>query len=222
MISKHSKSRARRLWRCNLERVARQFHRKRAEREEAISKASGEWLRIGEIVSDVAEKEGAKFDDNKRNKIAIEVCGRIVSDSSDGKLGTEQSPALMLLSRDYDETHLLPSELVQTLRIAFDGLSPKKQRRKIAGFLTDHGWMKRAVADQWLGSGDRAQSQDRSHYYELPTDEPPGGREAARAYHALKQKYGTKVPKRSTQWLATNLPGNHSRDSIARALGKKK
>jgi hypothetical protein len=58
--------------------------------------------------------------------------------------------------------------------------------------------------------------------YDLPADEPPGGREAARAYHALKQKYGTKVPKRSTQWLATNLPGNHSRDSIARALGKKK
>jgi hypothetical protein len=135
---------------------------------------------------------------------------------------TNNSHPLMLLSIDYDETPLPPLKLAETLRIAFDGLSPKKRGQKIAGFLTDHGWMRSVVADQWLGAGDKDEIQGRSDYYELPADEPSGGREAAKAYHALKQKHGTKVPKRSMQWLANNLPGNHSRDSVARALGKKK
>ena len=152
MISKHSKSRARRLLRCKPERVARQFHRKRSGREEAISKASREWLRISEIVSIVANAKGAEFDDDKRKKIEITVCDRIVSDSADGKLGTEQSSALMLLSEEYDETDLKPSDLAQILKTGFDRVYSDKKREKIAKFLTDHGWMRRAAAAPWLES----------------------------------------------------------------------
>ena len=199
---------------------------KRKERKAAIAatKASGDWLPVSKIVEAVAKAKGARFNDKKRNKIRIAVCGDIVSDSADGRLGNEQFPSLMLLSIDYDETPLPPLKLAETLRIAFDGLSPKKRGQKIAGFLTDHGWMRSAVADQWLGSSDKDQIETSSDFYELPTQEPAGARQAARAYRALKKKYGmTTVPKRSIQWLADNLPdGPHGRDSVARALGKKK
>jgi hypothetical protein len=130
--------------------ISRRFERRRADRERA-KKASGEWLQISEIISAVVKKEDATFDDNKRNKIAIEVCGRIVSDSSDGKLGTKRSPALMLLSEDYDEITLKPSELAQNLKNAFDGLNSEKRRQSIATFLTDHFWMRRVAAAKWLG-----------------------------------------------------------------------
>jgi hypothetical protein len=117
----------------------------------AETKATGEWLRVKEIASHVVKKEGAEFDDDKRDKIEITVCDRMVSDSADGKLGTEQSPGLMLLSEEYDKTELKPSELAQVLKTGFDRVYGDEKRQKIAEFLIAHSWMKRSVATQWLG-----------------------------------------------------------------------
>jgi hypothetical protein len=85
-----------------------------------------------------------------------------LSDSADGKLGIEQSPALMLLSEEYDEAELKPSDL-EVLKTSFDRLYGDERRLKIAEFLIAHGWMKRSVATQWLGP-----------QYSLPR--PPPGR----------------------------------------------
>jgi hypothetical protein len=129
----------------------------------AKTKATGEWLRVEEIASHVVKKEGAEFDDDKRSKIEITVCNRIVSDSAEGKLGTEQLPALMLLSEEYDETKLKPSELAQALKTGFDRIYGDERRQKVAEFLIAHGWMKWSVATKWLGP-----------QYSLP--QPPQGR----------------------------------------------
>lgn len=86
-----------------------------------------------------------------------------MSDSADGKLGTEQSPALMLLSEEYDEAELKPSDLAQVLKTGFDRVYGDERRQKIAKFLIAHSWMKRSVATQWLGPE-----------YSLPR--PPQGR----------------------------------------------
>jgi hypothetical protein len=105
-------------------------------------------------------------------------------------------------------------------------------------------WVHRAAAVRWLGakgysvppgwkqtvlpqapptSADQSQTADESDYYNLPAQEPPGSRESAKAYRALKGKYPTmQIPRRSIQELADYLPGNHSRDAVARALGLKK
>jgi hypothetical protein len=198
---------------------------RREKRKAAVAdaKAGRDWLPISKIIRNVVKKEGAEFDDDRRSKIEKTICNDIVLHFSDEGSGIEQSEIFMLLSKDYDKTELTPLQLAQALKTGFDRIYGYEEKREaIAKFMKDHCWMKRAVADQWLGSGDKAQSQDRSDYYELPAEEPSGGREAAKAHHALKQKHGTNVPKRSMQWLATNLPGNHSRDSVARALGKKK
>ena len=203
MISKHSKSRARRLWRCNPERVARQFHRKRADRETAVSdtKAAGEWLRISDIVLIVADAKGAEFDSKKRDEIGIEVCRRLASDSSGGILGTEE--CLMLLSIDYDETHLTPSELAQALKTAFDRVNFDEREKAITKFLTDHGWMKRAATARWLeGKGYRLPSQ-----WMAPSGSADGSSE--------KEPIATRRTKKSSQlesWAreqinAENIPG---------------
>jgi hypothetical protein len=71
------------------------------------------------------------------------------------------------------------------------------------------------------------QSNASDNFYELPANEPPRGRQSKDAYHALKKEYGTQIPKiYSLQQLADNLQksghGVHSRESVARALGRKK
>jgi hypothetical protein len=125
---------------------------RRVERKAAVAeaKAAPEWLRVKEIAARVVKKQGAEFDDDKRYKIEITVCDRIVSDSADGKIGTEQSPALMLLSEEYDKAELKPSDL-EILQTSFDRVYGDERRQKIAEFLIAHGWMKRSVATQWVG-----------------------------------------------------------------------
>src|SRR5262249_55832049 len=88
-------------YRPDPEKAVEILHRQRAEREAAVldAKASGDWLQVSEIVSVVVAKKRARFDRKKKNRIKIEVCGDIVSDSAEGRLGTEKSPAIMLLSR---------------------------------------------------------------------------------------------------------------------------
>jgi hypothetical protein len=154
----------------------------------AETKATGEWLRVKEIASHVVEKEGANFDDDKRKKIEITVCNRIVSDCADGKLGTEQAPALMLLSEEYDETELKPSDLAQVLKTGFDRVYGDERRLKIAEFLIAHGWMKWSVATKWLGP-----------QYSLP--QPPQGRVATTA--------GGETSCR--QWLTSTMEKHESR-----------
>jgi hypothetical protein len=81
----------------------------------------------------------------------ITLCNDIVSDSADGRLGTEKSPAIMLLGEGYDKTELTPSELAQALKSGFDSLYGDEKRGAITKFLMDDGWMKRSVAAAWLG-----------------------------------------------------------------------
>src|SRR5262249_28718149 len=66
------------------------------------------------------------------------------------RLGTEKSPALMLLSNDYFKTLLAPSALAQFLQ-TFDDLNGDDKDRAITNFLKDHCWIRRTVAAQWLG-----------------------------------------------------------------------
>ena len=136
----------------NAEEIAQIFHRGRADREAKIpnAKATGDWLPISEIISAVAAAKGARFDKKKLNKIEIEVCRNIVADSANGRLGSKQAPALMLLSSGYDETPLSPADLAQALKVGFDDLNGDEKMVAIAKFLTDDCWMKRRVAEQWL------------------------------------------------------------------------
>jgi hypothetical protein len=99
--------------------------------------------------------------------------------------------------------------------------------QKIAEFLTAHCWLKRTVAAKWFPQFRLPNQQPEAGYYELPANEPPRGRQSKDAYHALKKEYGLQIPKKySLQQLADNLQksghGVHSRESVARALGKKK
>jgi hypothetical protein len=141
------------LRRLNPEETAEVLHRQRAEREAAIveTKDKGEWLQVSEIVKAVIKAKDQEFDEKKRTRIEITLCNDIVSDSADGLLGTEQSPAFMLLSKDYDETILKPSELAQALETGFDRVYGDEKRQTIAIFLMNHGWLRRSVAASWLG-----------------------------------------------------------------------
>ena len=123
-----------------------------AERRLAISelRATGEWLQIKHVCEAVIKKQKARFDDAQRASIEITVVRNIVSDSAEGRLGTEQSPALMLLSNDYFKTLLAPSALAQFLQ-TFDDLNGDDKDRAITNFLKDHCWIRRTVAAQWLG-----------------------------------------------------------------------
>jgi hypothetical protein len=123
-----------------------------AERRLAISelRATGEWLQIKHVFEAVIKKQKARFDDAKRASIEITVLRNIVSDSAEGGLGTEQSPALMVLSNDYFKTLLAPSAFAEFLH-TFDNLNGDDKDCAIINFLKDHCWIRRAVAAQWLG-----------------------------------------------------------------------
>ena len=123
-----------------------------AERRLAISemRAAGEWLQIKHVFEAVIKKQKARFDPARRASIEITVFKNIVSDSAEGRLGAEESPALMLLSDDYFKIDLVPSALAKFLH-TFDDLNGDGKDRAITNFLKDHGWIRRTVAARWLG-----------------------------------------------------------------------
>jgi hypothetical protein len=127
-------------------------HLVRAARRLAISemRAAGEWLQIKYVFEAVIKKQKARFDAARRASIEITVFRNIVSDSAEGCLGTEQSPALMLLSDDYFKIDLVPSALAEFLH-TFDDLSGDNKDRAIINFLKDHCWIRSTVAALWLG-----------------------------------------------------------------------
>jgi hypothetical protein len=196
------------------------LHRPRAERGAAVAnvRAAGNWLKISEIVDDVAKAKGAQFNGKKRNRIATEVCESIVLDSAAGRLGSEQSPVLMLLSEEYDELTLKPSWLAQTIKTAYEGMSSNKKRQAIAELLEGHCWMNRAVAGQWLKAKgfelasanealDAALVTSRSALQKLLKPLPkPGPRLAARK--ALDALFPNGVPIDKSGKELTNLVNN--------------
>jgi hypothetical protein len=94
----------------NKEETAEMLHRQRADREKAISStmAAGDWVRISELARDWARERKWTL-----RKARREVCHWIEMDSAEGRLGTEGSPALKLLSKEYNDTPIPPSALVK-------------------------------------------------------------------------------------------------------------
>ena len=144
------RSRRRRLqggsYQPNKEETAEMLHRQRADREEAISNtmAAGDWVRISELARDWARERKWTL-----RKARREVCHWIERDSAEDRLGTEGSPALKLLSKEYNDTPMPPSALVRTIEIAFDGMNGKDKDRAITTFLIDHCWINLAAAAQY-------------------------------------------------------------------------
>jgi hypothetical protein len=124
------------------------LHRQRADREEAISNtmAAGDWVRISELARDWARERKWTL-----RKARREVCRWIEMDSAEGRLGTEGSPALKLLSKEYNDTPMPPSALVKTIENAFDGMNGKDKDRAITKFLIDHCWINLVAAAQYRG-----------------------------------------------------------------------
>jgi len=167
-----------------------------------------------------------------------EVGCRIVLDSAEGRLGTEASPALMLLSKDFDEkdenykTHsekgflLSPSGLENTIRNAFGGLVPDVRAYEIAEFLTKHCLVKRSEAPWWRNGTLSSQAGGRvPRVAKRPTRE--------RATKALKAIYPNVIPSMTDEpndilcqkvgkWLKANKLPDVKNDTILRAAGRRK
>jgi hypothetical protein len=214
-------------WLRHQDSLCKPLRQQRADRKAAMVDADvlRHWVRVSEIVPVWADDKKLTFDEARR-----EVAHRIVTDSAEGRLGTKESPDLMLFSVEFDkykendksdERGLSPLGLENTIRIAFGDLAPDVKAQEIGEFLTAHCWLKRTVAAKWFPQFLLPSQKQEADYYELPAKEPAGDSAVAKAYRALKVRYGMQVPKLSLQQIADNLPGNHSRDAIARFLARK-
>ena len=135
-------------WLRHQDSLYKPLRQRRADRKAAMVDADvlRDWVRVSEIATHWADDKKLTLE-----KARQEVGNRIVLDSAEGRLGTKKSPALMLLSAEYDKEELSPSGLDDLIRAGFADLAEDVRKRMVSEFLADHGWIRRSAAARWPG-----------------------------------------------------------------------
>src|SRR5215469_15617957 len=101
------------ILRKNPERAARTFHFQRALREKALDRVCAEdvWVSVADILDQIAIQKGLAFNCDARSSLSEEVCLEIEAEIRTRRLMSDDVQGIMLLSNEYSETTLTPSEL---------------------------------------------------------------------------------------------------------------
>jgi hypothetical protein len=138
--------------RKNPERAAKTFHFQRALRQEALDRVRAEdvWVSVADILDQIAIQKGLAFNCDARSSLSEEVCLEIEAEIRTGRLMSDDAQGIMLLSNEYSETPVTPSELTKILHMAFATLDQRNYRKSLVQFLSDHCWIKRSIAEPWF------------------------------------------------------------------------